>query len=469
MNQRSAGRNTTNQQYETGALELNARFRAMASSPTLAMNEAVARRRAEGKPTIHLGFGEATFPLHPHLRQALVDATEKTGYAPVAGVSTLRQAIAGYIQRTRGVECSAEQVVVGPGSKPLIYALLQVLDGDVLVPRPSWVSYEPQARLAGRQAVVVETDPVDHHRLSPEALEDALVGARLKGANARILIVNSPSNPTGGMFAREDVEAMTAWARAAGITIISDEIYAELAHGWRPHISPARFYPEGSVITGGLSKAFSAGGWRLGYVILPAGARGAQLSEALRALASEIWSAAATPIEEAARVAFLPDADLEAYVRRSARFHGHVTHELYRALNELGIACPRPAGAFYLYPDFSAWRAPLARLGVTTSQQLAEYLLNTWDIATLPGTAFGEEPQALRLRLATSMLYGSPHETDLWQLLSQADRLPVPGTTDHTFALTLPELMKAEQRWREVIADWNEKKEDRKDEQKFAP
>lgn len=458
MDQRNPGQTTTNQQYETGALELNSRFRTMASSPTLAMNEAVARRKAEGKQTIHLGFGEATFPLHPLLRQALVDVAEKTGYAPVAGVLTLRAAIADYIQRTRGVECSAEQAVVGPGSKPLIYALLQILDGDVLVPRPSWVSYEPHARLAGRQAIPVATDPLDHHRLSPETLEDALVGARLQGANPRILIVNSPSNPTGGMFAREDVATMAAWARAAGVTIISDEIYAELAHGWRPHISPARFYPEGCVITGGLSKAFSAGGWRLGYAILPAGERGAQLSEALRALASEIWSAAATPIEEAARMAFLPNADLEAYVRRSARLHGHVTHVLYRALSELGIACPRPAGAFYFYPDFSAWRAPLARLGVTTSQQLAEYLLDTWDIATLPGTAFGEEPQELRLRLATSMLYGSPHETDLWQLLKQADHLPVPGTTDHAPDLALPELAKAEQRWREVIADWNTKK-----------
>jgi aspartate/methionine/tyrosine aminotransferase len=444
---------TTGQQFEVSApLELHPLRSEMASSPTLAMNEAVARRQAQGQATIHLGFGEATFPLHPTLHRALEQTIERTSYAPVAGVLRLRQAIASYIERTRGVACNAEQVVVGPGSKPLIYALLQVLDGDVLVPQPSWVSYIPQAQLAGRRAVVVATDPADQQRLTPEALADATNRARAGGANPRILVVNSPGNPTGGMFAREEVAAMVNWARTTGVTIVSDEIYAELAHGWRPHCSPASLYPDGTILTGGLSKAFSAGGWRLGYAILPAGERGSRLGRAIRALASEIWSAAATPIEEAAIAAFTPTDDLESYVWRAARLHGHVTHALYRSLRTLGIACPKPAGAFYLYPDFAVWRAPLARLGVTTSAQLAQYLLDEWDIATLPGTAFGEEAATLRLRLATSMLYGPPRELDLWHLLAQVDHLPIPGTTDEPFQLELPELTRAQQRWNEVIA-----------------
>ncbi|HEX7734041.1 MAG TPA: aminotransferase class I/II-fold pyridoxal phosphate-dependent enzyme, partial [Ktedonobacteraceae bacterium] len=226
------------QQFEAGEpLELTEGLRELAASPTLAMNEAVARRRAEGQETLHLGFGEAMFPLHPALREALAAALDSTGYAPVAGLLKLRQVIAGYIERTRGVSCGAEQVVVGPGSKPLIYALLQVLDGDVLVPRPSWVSYGPQVRLAGRQVIPVATDPADHHRLTPEALDDALSAARSRGARPRVLIVNSPSNPTGAMFAPEDVAVLGAWASAQGITVISEEIYAELAHGWRAHFS----------------------------------------------------------------------------------------------------------------------------------------------------------------------------------------------------------------------------------------
>jgi aspartate/methionine/tyrosine aminotransferase len=453
----------TSQRSEFSApLELAGARRDMGSSPTLAINEAVARRRAEGKETLHLGFGEAIFPLHPVLRQALTEAIESTGYAPVAGVLKLRQAIAGYIERTRGISCSAEQVVVGPGSKPLLYALFQVLEGDVLVPRPSWVSYGPQVRLAGWQVVPVETDPADHHRLTPEALNDAVTAAHVSGAKPRVLIVNSPSNPTGGMLAEEDVAVLGAWARAHGITIISDEIYAELAHGWRPHVSPARFYPEGSIITGGLSKAFAAGGWRLGYALLPAGERGAQLGKALRALASEIWSAAATPIEEAAIAAFTPNTDLETYVRRSARIHGYVTHALYQTLIELGVVCPKPAAGFYLYPDFAPWRGALAKLGVTTGQQLAQYLLDEWAIATLPGVAFGEEPDALRLRLSTSHLSivstdSAPEEQaeELWQLLAQADTLPVPGEAGQPVGPDLPELAKAQLRWREAIGYFN--------------
>ena len=449
----------TTQQFEALApLELTAASRALDASPTLAMNEAVARRRAEGKETLHLGFGEAMFPLHPTLRQAATDALARTGYAPVAGVPGLRRAIAAYIERTRGVNCGADQVIVGPGSKPLIYALLHVLAGDVFVPQPSWVSYGPQARLAGRQVIPVATDAADHHRLTVPALEHALRSAHAQGANPRVLIVNSPSNPTGGMFAEEDVVTLVNWARAQGITILSDEIYAELAHGWRPHVSPAHFYPEGCIITGGLSKAFSAGGWRLGYAILPPGERGQQLGKALQALASEIWSAASTPIEEAAIVAFTPNDSLENYVQRAARIHGHVTYALYETLAELSIPCPKPAGGFYLYPDFAPWRAVLSGLGVTTSAQLASYLLDKWAIATLPAIAFGEEPEALRLRLATSMLCSAPtasspedQEVHLWHLLAQADSLPLPGETDQPLGPDLPELARAQQRWREVI------------------
>src|SRR5450755_3496413 len=249
-------RYTTNEQTETPSaplvssvspLQLAAMTQLFAPSATLAMNEAVAQRRAAGRTTIHLGFGEATFPLHPLLRSALVDAANHTGYAPVAGIPALRQAIAEYLSRTRGLNYTSDNIIVAPGSKPLLYALLHVLEGDVLLPVPSWVSYAPQARLAGRRVIDVATDPRDSHRLTPQALSEALIGARKEGANPRIMIVNSPSNPTGSMFARADAEAFTAWARNEGITVISDEIYAELAHGWREHVSPARFYPEGCI------------------------------------------------------------------------------------------------------------------------------------------------------------------------------------------------------------------------------
>jgi len=427
----------------------------LAPSATLALNEAVAQRRAAGRETIHLGFGEAAFPLHPLLHTALTKAAKHTSYAPVLGIPALRQAIAEYLARTRNLTCSPEHIVVAPGSKPLLYALLHVLEGDLLLPVPSWVSYATQARLAGRRVIGVQTDPQDHHRLTSQALSEAMNRARKNGADPRILLVNTPSNPTGSMFDRTDAEAIALWARDAGMTLISDEIYAELAHGWREHSSPACFYPQGCIVTGGLSKAFSAGGWRLGFAALPASEEGTQVVAALRALASEIWSAAATPIQEAAIVAFTPNAEIESYVRRSARLHGHVASRLYETLVALGVPCPRPAGAFYLYPDFAPWREVLMKRGIGTSQELARYLLDEWDIATLPGTAFGEQPEALRLRMATSLLYSSEEassaderEAALWRLLERADEL---SSTGYAHGPALLSLERAQERLTEFV------------------
>jgi aspartate aminotransferase len=448
---------TTRSKPTHTALQLISSARTLPLSATLAMNEAVAKRRASGKETLHLGFGEAAFPLHPLLKTALAEAATRTSYAPVLGIPALRQAIADYLTRTRGIICSAEQVVVGPGSKPLLYALLHILEGDVLLPVPSWVSYAPMAHLAGKSVINVSTDVNDHHRLTPQGLSHALKQARDNGADPRIILVNSPSNPTGSMFAPADVEALAVWAREVGITLISDEIYAELAHGWREHVSPVRFYPEGCIITSGLSKAFSAGGWRLGYAVLPATLAGEEAMMALRALASEIWSTSATPLQEAALVAYTPNATIEQYVQRSALLHAYVADQLYHALIQLGILCSRPAGGFYLYPDFSPWRASLLQRGVSTSDELARYLLDEWGIATLPGTVFNEDPSALRLRLATSLLYEPEHaasqeerDVALWQLLAQAEEASPPKANSAS-SLSLPVLEHAQTRWAEVI------------------
>ena len=172
-------------------LQLASVTRSLAPSATLAINEAIAARRAAGREVVHLGFGEASFPLHPLLRAALAGHATRTSYAPVLGIPALRQAIAGYLTRARGLTVSAEQIAVGPGSKPLIYALLQVLGGDLLLPVPSWVSYAPQARLAGRQVIAIETEPDDHHRLTPQALASAYTRARQEGADPRLLLVET--------------------------------------------------------------------------------------------------------------------------------------------------------------------------------------------------------------------------------------------------------------------------------------
>jgi aspartate/methionine/tyrosine aminotransferase len=445
-------------QHASDPLGLNTAAAGAPVSATLRMNEAVAARRAAGQRTIHLGFGEASFPLPMVLREELARAATRTEYAPVLGLPNLRAAIAAYLARTRSLATTPATIVVGPGSKPLLYALMYALAGDVLLPTPSWVSYGPQARLTGKRVFPVATDPANYHRLTRESLESAVRTARAEGGNPRLLVVNTPSNPTGGMFAAADAEHIALWARSEGITILSDEIYAELAHGWRPHVSPAQYYPEGTIVTGGMSKAFSAGGWRLGYAALPATAEGKRLMESVRSLASELWSSAATPLQQAAIAAFTFDADTERYVRRSTRVHAHASARLHAALLvAAGVPCPQPAGAFYLYPDFAPWREQLASRGVTTSAELASYLLDHWDIAALPASDFGESPDALRLRLATSLLY-TPADTSpadqeiiLNGLLEQIGDAPAEGPAN-TQRLALPALDEAAARLAEFTA-----------------
>ncbi len=438
-------------------LGLTASVRTLQPSATLLINELVAARQAAGRQTIHLGFGQAIFPLPPRLRAALAASATRTGYPPVLGYPELRAAIAGYLGRARGWDVAPERVGVGPGSKPLIYVALQALEGDLLLPVPSWVSYAPQAKLLGKRVIPVPTDATDHLGLSRAGLAGALARARHEGANPRILIVNTPSNPTGGMLAREDVVALADWARAESITLISDEIYAELAHGWRAHVSPAEHYPEGTLVTGSLSKPFSAGGWRLGYLVVPAGREGQRLLSAIRALASEIWSGVAGPIQAAGIEAYADDPELGAYLRQSARAHGQIAARLHAALVARGAFCARPAGAFYLYPDFAPWRQALAARGVHSSLDLARHLLEEWGIATLPGTEFGEQPGALRLRLATSLLCepdgpasAEAREAALWALLRAADTAP--GEAAELEPLSLPALDRAIARFGEFAA-----------------
>ncbi len=425
-------------------------------SATLAINELIEEKEKNQKQQVlHMGFGEASFPLHPLMKNALAEAASETKYAPVLGIPELRQTIAEFLSNQRRMTFKPHQIVVGPGSKALLYGLFQLFEGDVLLPAPSWVSYAPIARMAGKKVIPVQTDSNAILRLTAKNLTDAVKQARKNGAHPRILIVNSPNNPTGIMFTATEVKILSEWARENNFTLISDEIYAELAFGWRKHITPAIYYPEGTVITGGLSKSFSAGGWRLGYAAIPDTKAGAKVTQGIRSIGSAIWSSTATPIQKAAVVAFSQNASITHYMHQSSLVFSHVTAQLYEVFKDLGVPCPRPAGGFYLYPDFYPWRSVLLKRGVRTSKELSYYLLDKWDIATLPASEFNEEPSALRLRLATNKLCepqkgttAKKREEFLWNLLHTVD--------DKEFNPTLPMLAFAEERWTKVIISLNE-------------
>jgi aspartate aminotransferase len=386
-------------------------------SPTLAANERIRARIDEGRPVIHLAFGEAGLPLHPALRDRLAAAAGEHTYPPVAGLPALRRAVAGYFERRR-LPTEPGTVVAGPGSKPLLYALLLAVGGDLVLPVPSWVSYEPQARLVGKRVVRVPIPAEAGGVPDPDLLEDALASARRAGARPGILLLTAPDNPTGTLASRALVARVCDVARSEGLLVISDEIYRDLTFETESFVSPAELYPEATVITGGISKSLSAGGWRLGFARLPQNELGATLAATLADVGSEIWSGVAAPVQEAAAYALEEPPEIAEYVRQGRRLHAAVARALHEVLIRSGARCRAPQGGFYLYPELTAPR-------FSSAAALAGALLDEHDIAVLPGPAFGDDPARLRFRAACSLLYGADDD-ERWRALRSEDPAALP-------------------------------------------
>jgi aspartate aminotransferase len=393
-------------------------------SATLAANERVQARIASGRPVLHLAFGEAGLPVLPNVAERLGAAAGANGYGPVAGSPAVRAAAAAYYER-RGLPTSPDRVLLAPGSKALLYALLNVLPGDVILPRPSWVSYAAQAALAGKRVVGVPIARDAGGIPDPDALRAVLAAARADGGEPAILVLTLPDNPTGTLAPAAIMEEVCAAAREHGLLVVCDEIYRDLAYEPGALLSPATLLPEHAFLTNGLSKGMALGGWRIGFCRLPDGPLGAEAARAVGGIASEVWSSLAAPMQHAAAYVLDEPRDVREHVARSRRLHRLVTSAAYEWVVAAGAVCRAPTGAFYLYPDLEPLRPALAAHGVTTGAQLAELLLEHHDVAVLEGAAFGDDPAALRLRMATSLLHGSTDE-QRWEALGADDPVALP-------------------------------------------
>jgi aspartate aminotransferase len=394
-------------------------------SATLAANEILDSRRRRGQSVLPLAFGEAGLPVHPRLREELAAASGHGGYGPVAGLPALREAAAGYWTR-RGLPTSPAAVVAGPGSKPLLFALLMAIGTDVAVPRPSWVSYAAQARLIGATAHFVPAVPGEGGICDPGALEAVVTAAAAAGRPIRSVVATIPDNPTGRLASPAAVAALAEVAERHDLIIISDEIYRDLVHDpAAPFLSPAAVAPARTVITTALSKSLALGGWRIGAARLPEGPLGLAITERLRGVGSEIWSAPAVPVQLAAAVGFSEPPEITERIARSRRLHATVVRSVAGLCTAAGLSVPPPQAAFYLYPDFSAWREPLLRRGIATGADLAACLVERHGAGSLPASAFGERAEDLRLRLATGLLYGDT-EQQREAALAAADPLALP-------------------------------------------
>jgi aspartate/methionine/tyrosine aminotransferase len=235
--------------------------------------------------------------------------------------------------------------------------------------------------------------------LTPAALESAIQKQAPHREEQKLLVLNYPCNPTGQSYSPLQLKALATIARKHSLVILSDEIYALLSYRNHEHHSIAEYYPEGALVTGGLSKDRSAGGFRLGVMLLPT--QETNLKGAILAIAAATWSTVAAPIQYAAVEAYRPTPEILQYIRDCTAIHELVTTSVHRRLVAQEIRCPTPEGAFYLFPDWNRDRDSLRRRGVATSSALADTLLREWNVASLPGADFGMPAENLCIRIAT--------------------------------------------------------------------
>jgi aspartate aminotransferase len=376
------------------AESLDPKVRGLTPSATLAINETSARLRQEGRTVYRLGLGQSPFPVPENVAEQLRRHAHQKDYLPVAGLLMLREAVSAYHNRRDGLSSTAQDVLIGPGSKELLFLAQLCFQGTLLLPSPSWVSYAPQAAILGRPVRWLPTRLSEDWRLDPDVLRAAL--QEVDGP--ALLILNYPNNPTGTTLSRGRLSRLAEVCREFGSLVISDEIYGEVQHHGE-HVSLAGLYPEGTIVSGGLSKWCGAGGWRLGTFTFPPEL--SWLRQAMAAVASETFTSVCAPVQYAAIEAFLGGSEMEHYLDLSRRVLRAVGEVAWSSLREAGLSVARPEGGFYLFPDASPLAARLVARGIGDSPTLCRRLLDETGVATLPGSDFGRPPEEMTFRLAT--------------------------------------------------------------------
>jgi len=395
---------------------LNLNVRGMRPSATVAINEHSNALIAAGRTVYKLGLGQSPFPVPPTVVESLRQHAHRKEYMPVRGLAELRTAVAEFHRRRAGLpwHCEADDVLVAPGSKELMFLVQLAFYGDLLLPSPSWVSYSPQAQIIGRQVNFLPTRAEHRWMLRPDTLD---MHCRRDRGRPRILILNYPSNPTGQTFSADELAALAVVAREHQLIVISDEIYGELHHEGA-HRSIAEFYPEGTILSSGLSKWCGAGGWRLGTFLFPPQLR--WLRDAMTAVASETYTTTSAPIQCAAVTAFACGPEIDEYLVGARQILGALGTWSSQQLLATGILCHRPEGGFYLFPDFASHAPRLRERGIADGEALCERLLAETGVAILPGCDFGRPRGDWTARLAYVDFEGEP---------ALAERAREPGAT----------------------------------------
>ena len=374
---------------------LNKNILDLKPSSTLLINEKVKELREEQREITHFGFGQSPFPIHQSIVEELKNNATNNHYLPVKGLETLREQVSKFLLKNQGIERDPDQLFIGPGSKELLYQSILIFEGDFLIPKGSWVSYIPQIKSKGGSYHILETSLENQFKLTPEILDTYL---KENNQQEHILILNSPNNPTGAVYSENEYRSLAKVCKKHKVIVFSDEIYSQINFNDSFSPSISKFYPEGTIVFGGLSKVFSAGGYRLGFMSLPK--EFASLSVVYCSLFSETFSCVSSPVQFAAIKAYEYSQELQEYVKMTSKILFGVSSFIFQELSKNNIQCTKSKGAFYMMIGFDRFKTAINSLSIKTSTELALYLLENYDVALLPGSDFGFQDSELFFRLA---------------------------------------------------------------------
>ena len=352
-------------------------------SATLAINEESNKLKKGGKKVYKFGFGQSPFPVPESIVSALKINADKHTYLPMQGLEELRLAIAKYLNKNNNNDFKQGDILIGPGTKELMFLTQIAFQGEVLLPAPSWVSYLPQALIAKNKVHWIQTTSNSNWFPTAEQLENKIKSIKNKNL---LLFINSPNNPSGTVC--KNLQEIASVAKKNKLIILSDEIYSQLTFD-EQYKSISNFYPEGTIVSSGLSKWCGAGGWRLGFFAIPKQLK--DLKNGLKILCSESFTSVSAPIQHAAIEAYI--GDHSAYLTSVKKILSFTGNYVYENLKSNVINVTKPEGGFYLFPEFTNAK-------FSSSSEMCKDILNKTGVALLPGSDFGLNSSKMLARLS---------------------------------------------------------------------
>ncbi len=314
-------------------------------------------------------FGQSPFHVPNPIQKALIKNAGKGAYAPIQGINELCNAISEYSKYYFHVDVDPKRIYVGPGTKEILFNLLEILHGTVILPTPAWLGYLPQIRFLKKNYHMLPTGA--NKKIKPHDLKK--LSLRLQDRQ-KILILNNPNNPTGLLYNKLELEEIAKVCREQNIIVISDEIYAQTTYDFSKFVTMGKIYPEGTFVTNGLSKSHSAGGYRIGYVIFPENATDVRIQ--FKKIQATEYTSVSTPIQHAAVEGFQFSKEMDEYLNITRKIHEVMGEYTYHGLKSIsGIKSTKPQATFYLLADFNHLKEEFQRSNIQTSQKFSESLI----------------------------------------------------------------------------------------------